>query len=101
MPTYDYECEKCGHVFEVFHSMSQTPEIKCEECGGATRKLIGAGAGIIFKGSGFYETDYKRKSGVSSVGSNNKAPKSESKDSKSGSESTKSKNTTEAKKKSE
>lgn len=65
MPTYDYECDKCGLVFEVFHSMTETPKVKCEKprCKGKPRKLIGAGAGIIFKGSGFYETDYKKKTG--------------------------------------
>jgi len=62
MPTYEYECIGCGHLFDVFHTMTAKPRIKCPECGGRTKKLIGAGAGIIFKGSGFYETDYKRKS---------------------------------------
>jgi putative FmdB family regulatory protein len=62
MPTYEYECVKCEHVFDVFHNMTAKPRVKCPECGGRTKKLIGAGAGIIFKGSGFYETDYKRKS---------------------------------------
>ncbi len=63
MPTYTYECKKCGHEMDVFHAMSASPRVKCEECGGACRRLIGTGAGIIFKGSGFYETDYKTKSG--------------------------------------
>lgn len=62
MPTYEYECRICGQVFDVFHNMTAKPRVKCPECGGGTKKLIGAGAGIIFKGSGFYETDYKRKS---------------------------------------
>ncbi len=60
MPTYEYECIVCGHVFDVFHNMTAKPRVKCKECGGRTKKRIGAGAGIIFKGSGFYETDYKR-----------------------------------------
>ena len=68
MPTYEYECTTCGHVCEVFHSMTVKPRVKCPECGGRTKKLIGAGAGIIFKGSGFYETDYKRKSGSNGGG---------------------------------
>ena len=68
MPTYEYECTKCGHVCDVFHSMTAKPRVKCPECGGRTKKLIGAGAGIIFKGSGFYETDYKRKSGSNGGG---------------------------------
>jgi putative FmdB family regulatory protein len=62
MPTYEYECRSCGHVSDVFHNMTARPRVKCPECGGRTKKLLGAGAGIIFKGSGFYETDYKRKS---------------------------------------
>jgi putative FmdB family regulatory protein len=62
MPTYEYECRSCGHVTDVFHNMTAKPRVKCPECGGRTKKLFGAGAGIIFKGSGFYETDYKRRS---------------------------------------
>ena len=63
MPTYTYECKKCGHEMDLFHSMTAAPRVKCEECGGSCRRLLGSGAGIIFKGSGFYETDYKTKSG--------------------------------------
>ena len=62
MPTYEYKCEKCGHEFEVFQFMTEPPVKKCPECGGHVKKLIGKGSGLIFKGSGFYETDYKRKS---------------------------------------
>ena len=64
MPTYDYECKDCQHAFEEFHSMSAKPVKKCPECGGKVNRLIGTGAGIIFKGSGFYETDYKKKNSV-------------------------------------
>ena len=60
MPNYEYECPNCG-VFEVFQKMSDKPKRKCPSCGAKVRRLIGRGAGIIFKGSGFYETDYKRK----------------------------------------
>jgi len=60
MPTYDYECPDCGHTFEKFQSITARPLRKCPECGGRVRRLIGSGAGVIFKGSGFYETDYKR-----------------------------------------
>ncbi len=62
MPTYEYECENCGHAFEEFQYMSDKPLRKCPKCAKMKlQRLIGAGAGIIFKGSGFYETDYKRK----------------------------------------
>lgn len=61
MPTYEYECRACGHRFEHFQSMTSKKLRKCPDC--EQRKLIrlvGSGAGLIFKGSGFYETDYKR-----------------------------------------
>jgi len=61
MPTYEYKCKKCGDVFEVFHSMSSEPVKFCPKCGGDVKKLIGSGAGTIFKGTGFYQTDYKNK----------------------------------------
>ena len=59
MPTYEYECDKCGKHFEKFQNMSDDPLKRCPGCGGAVRRLIGTGAGIIFKGSGFYATDYR------------------------------------------
>jgi len=59
MPTYDYECEKCGHRFEMFQAMSDPPRKRCPKCRGKVRRLIGTGAGMIFKGSGFYVTDYR------------------------------------------
>ncbi len=63
MPTYEYECDACGHKFEKFQSMTAKTLRKCPACGKPKlQRLMGAGAGIIFKGSGFYETDYKRKS---------------------------------------
>ena len=58
MPTYDYQCNDCGHSFEHFQKMSDSPLKKCPECGGAVKRLIGMGAAVIFKGSGFYATDY-------------------------------------------
>lgn len=61
MPTYDYECSQCGHAFEVFQRMSDKPLKTCPECKGKVKRLIGAGASIIFKGSGFYATDYRSK----------------------------------------
>ena len=60
MPTYDYVCDACEHAFEEFQSMSAKVLRKCPECGKLKlRRLIGTGAGVIFKGSGFYETDYR------------------------------------------
>ena len=63
MPTYDYKCLSCGHTFELFQSMSDDPVSKCYKCNGKVKRLIGAGAGPIFKGSGFYHTDYKNVKG--------------------------------------
>lgn len=62
MPTYEYECNRCGHRFEVFQSMSDPPRKRCPRCRGAVRRLLGTGAGMIFKGSGFYATDYRSES---------------------------------------
>lgn len=61
MPTYDYQCQKCGHRYEVFQSMKDDRLTDCplETCDGNVKRLLGTGAGIIFKGSGFYETDYR------------------------------------------
>jgi len=62
MPTYEYRCEACGHEFEAFQSMTAAPLETCPACEkDQLRRLIGTGAGIIFKGSGFYETDYRSK----------------------------------------
>ena len=79
MPTYDYRCEVCKHEFSLFQSITADPCDKCPECDGKVRRLIGAGAGIIFKGTGFYETDYKRKRGGSTADRDGK--QSESSDS--------------------
>ena len=63
MPTYEYKCDACGHEFEVFHSISDKPLRRCPKCRRLkVRRLIGKGAGIIFKGSGFYQTDYRSES---------------------------------------
>ena len=59
MPTYEYRCEK-GHEFEVFQRMSEPPVEKCVQCGASAERLMSAGSGLIFKGSGFYITDYAR-----------------------------------------
>lgn len=61
MPTYDYECQACGHTWELFQSMKDSPVKSCPKCKKRkAKRLMGLGAGLIFKGSGFYETDYKR-----------------------------------------
>jgi len=63
MPTYDYLCENCGHKLELFQSITAKPIRKCPKCGKmGLKRLIGAGAGVIFKGSGFYQTDYRSES---------------------------------------
>ena len=63
MPTYEYKCDACGYEFERFQSITAEPIKRCPECGKAkVRRLIGTGAGLIFKGSGFYITDYRDKS---------------------------------------
>ncbi len=67
MPTYEYACPKCGHQFEAFQSMKDEPLTKCPKCGKkGVKRLVGGGAGLIFKGSGFYITDYKKTSAPAS-----------------------------------
>ena len=61
MPTYDYVCDFCEHQFELFQSIKEDPKKQCPMCGKKKlRRLIGPGAAIVFKGSGFYETDYRK-----------------------------------------
>ncbi len=94
MPTYDYRCDACGHELELFQSISASPKRKCPECGRLKlRRMIGPGAGIIFKGQGFYQTDYRsdsykqgaeaekkaREGGTSSSEADSKSKKKESK----------------------
>jgi putative FmdB family regulatory protein len=62
MPTYEYECPECGCRFERFEPITAKPKAKCPECGAKCRRLIGAGAGVIYKGSGFYTTDNRSES---------------------------------------
>ena len=90
MPNYDYKCEKCDQVFEIFQSMNDPKLTDCprEDCDGQVKRLLGTGAGIIFKGSGFYQTDYRSdsyKAGEKkdSEASAPKKEKSEKKESKS------------------
>ncbi len=61
MPTYDYKCLNCGFTFEHFQSMTDQPVKDCPKCGGKAKRLISGGTGLIFRGSGFYITDYKNK----------------------------------------
>ncbi len=82
MPTYDYECKECGHTFEKFQSITASAIRKCPSCKKLkVRRLIGAGAGIIFKGSGFYQTDYRSES-YKKAAEKDKQSKSNSSDSK-------------------
>ncbi len=60
MPTYEYVCTQCGHTFDLVQKMSDEPQETCPKCGGKVKRKIGAGAGVIFKGSGFYATDYRK-----------------------------------------
>ena len=61
MPTYQYQCTSCGHRLEEFHSITEPPLLRCPECNTDNLvRVIGTGAGLIFKGTGFYLTDYKR-----------------------------------------
>lgn len=62
MPTYEYKCKDCGYEFEQFQNMSDKPLKKCPKCEGKVERIIGAGGGLIFKGSGFYITDYRSES---------------------------------------
>ena len=82
MPTYDYKCTECNHAFEMFQMMTADPITNCPECDGIVKRLIGTGAGPIFKGSGFYQTDYKNRSANSANSTPAKTvkPKSSNKD---------------------
>jgi len=105
MPTYDYECGKCGHTFDALQNMSDDPLKKCPECGkNSLRRLIGGGLGVIFKGSGFYSTDSRSSSAASKTaststdgGSSDTAAKTEKVDSSSSSDSSGSKDSGKAK----
>jgi len=74
MPTYEYQCAACGHQFELFQSMTDPVKRKCPKCGKPKlQRLIGTGAGIIFKGGGFYQTDYRSDSYKKAAESEKKA----------------------------
>lgn len=75
MPTYEYECTKCGHVFEEFQSIQAPPRKRCPQCRGKVERLISGGAGILFRGSGFYVTDSRRpRSGGNGDSAQNPSP---------------------------
>jgi putative FmdB family regulatory protein len=61
MPTYDYRCRKCGHQFELFHGIKDDAAKRCPKCRGVAQRVPAGGAGVLFKGSGFYVTDYRSK----------------------------------------
>jgi len=97
VPTYEYACQKCGHEFEKFQNISDEPVKRCPKCKGKVVKLFSAGAGIIFKGSGFYQTDYRSESYKKGAKSESQA-KSKSKK-ESGASSSKASTSTKGKKK--
>lgn len=84
MPTYEYICTDCGYEFEEFQRITADPLTTCPKCGGVVKRKISAGAGLVFKGSGFYITDYKDKKSSSSTvtQSENKTQKNDSKKTK-------------------
>ncbi len=85
MPTYEYVCQKCDHAFEAFQSMSDAPLKKCPKCKkAALKRLVGTGAGLIFKGTGFYITDYKNKGGGKKEGGEAQGGESKGAESKGG-----------------
>ncbi len=87
MPFYEYQCLECGHVFEEFQKITDPPIEKCPKCGGKVKKLISS-SGLVFKGDGFYITDYARKGGGSTpatTSNNNSYSKSSSSNSSSSS----------------
>jgi len=78
MPTYEYECKSCQHNFEIFQAMSDPPLKDCPQCGKEVRRLILGGAGVIFKGSGFYATDKGKPSETVKKETKKTEPKTES-----------------------
>jgi putative FmdB family regulatory protein len=74
MPTYEYECQKCGHHYELYQSIKDGPKRTCPKCRGRVKRLLGTGAGLIFKGSGFYSTDYRTPSYAEGAKKDSPAP---------------------------
>jgi putative FmdB family regulatory protein len=88
MPTYDYRCDACDHEFELFQSIKDNPKKKCPKCGKSKlRRLFGTGAAIMFKGSGFYITDYRSDSYTKAAKADSHGSSDASTESKSGGES--------------
>jgi putative FmdB family regulatory protein len=98
MPTYDYRCNNCGHEFELFQQMSDPVKRKCSECETLKlKRLVGTGAGVMFKGSGFYETDYRSDSYRKGAKAEKEASKPKDKDKKKKGDSGKSETSTSSK----
>lgn len=97
MPTYDYRCKSCEHTWELFQSITAKPVRKCPSCGkSAAERVIGPGAGIIFRGSGFYQTDYRSKAYTKAAEADRKAQESASGSTKGSDSKSKSETTTKA-----
>jgi putative FmdB family regulatory protein len=79
MPNYDYRCEECEHIFEIFQKMSDSKLEDCpqDRCEGKVKRLLGTGSGVIFKGSGFYQTDYRSESYKKGASGDSKPSKTE------------------------
>lgn len=78
MPTYEYLCDHCGQTMEIFQSITESPRRKCPHCGKQKlKRLLGTGGGVIFKGSGFYQTDYRSESYKKASEKDASKPKSE------------------------
>lgn len=83
MPTYEYQCQECGHEFELFQQMSDAAKKKCPSCAKLKlKRLIGSGSAVMFKGSGFYETDYRSESYKKDAKKANESSKPKKEDSK-------------------
>lgn len=81
MPTYDYKCADCGRLFEKFHGMNEQPQVLCPDCQSVnTARQVSLGAGIVFKGAGFYVNDYKKTASDSGGGGASAAAKTETKE---------------------
>ena len=83
MPTYDYECDACGHTLEIFQGINDPAIKKCPECGkNKLKRLFGTGAAIVFKGSGFYQTDYRSEGYKKAAAADSKSQSSDKGDAK-------------------